>query len=120
MKNQQLIQKSIPKNEKLSTGVTTLSLSSEKVVTPYKEEIKQDKELKKEKRKKGFPALKAGKGTAPETTRINPNLSSGVAKEEKSENAGADLKSLVNAWQKYGYPLQPKLDNKRSTILWKG
>ena len=44
MKKQLLIQKSTPKNKKLSTGVTKLSFHSEKVVTPYKEEKKQDKD----------------------------------------------------------------------------
>ena len=96
MKKQLLIQKSTPKNKKLSTGVTKLSFHSEKVVTPYKEEKKQDKELKKEKRKKDFPALKAGNGSTPETTQNPPTFFLGVAKEEKSEKAGVGLAFVEN------------------------
>ena len=110
------------KIKKLSTGVTNLSFHSDKVVTPYKEEKKQDKELKKEKRKKDFPALKAGNGSTPETTQNPPTFFLGVAKEEKSENAGVGLAFVDNAWQKIRLlpKIFPKLQNKNSTLLWKG
>lgn len=56
------------KIKKLSTGVKKFALYSVKVCTPYKERKLQDSKLKKEKRKKDFPALKAGKGSTPGTT----------------------------------------------------
>lgn len=99
-----------------------MSFHSDKVVTPYKEEKKQDKELKKEKRKKDFPALKAGNGSTPETTQNPPTFFLGVAKEKKSENAGVGLAFVDNAWQKIRLlpKIFPKLQNKNSTLLWKG
>ena len=96
MKNQTLIKKSILKNKKLSTGVTKLSLSSEKLSPHIKKKINKINNLKKEKRKKDFPALKAGNGPALETIQHTPNLLLCVAKEEKSENATAGLDIVEN------------------------
>ena len=76
------------KIKKLSTGVTKLSLSGVNLSPHIKKKKNKINNLKKEKRKKDFPALKAGNGSTPETTQKSPNLSLGVAKEEKSENAG--------------------------------
>ena len=91
---------SIVKIKKLSTVMQKLAPSSEKIAPHIYEERKQEKELKKEKRKKDFPALKAGKGSTPETTQKSPNLSLGVAKDRKSEIAGVGLTFVENARQK--------------------
>lgn len=61
------------KNKKLSTGVQNFALSSDKLCTPYKEEIKQDKELKKKKEKR-LSRLEIGERTAPETATTFPTF----------------------------------------------
>ncbi len=95
MKNQSLIKKSILKNKKLCTRVQKFAPSSDKLCTPYKEEIKQDKELKKKKEKR-LSRHEIGESSAPETATTFPTFFCGSVKEEKSANAGADSKLVEN------------------------
>lgn len=120
--NKGLLKKSRGKIKKLSTGVQEITPSSEKIAPHIYEERKQDKELKKEKRKKEFPALKAGKGPTPETTQKSPNLYLGVANVRLRDSAGVGLAFRGNARQKIHLlpKIFPKLQNKISTLLWKG
>ena len=108
------------KIKKLSTGVQTFTPPySEKLCTPNNYITQK---IKKEKEKIEFPALKAGNGSTPETTQNPPTFFLGVATEEKSEKAGVGLAFVENAWQKIRlWPkIFPKLQNKNSTLLWKG
>lgn len=57
MKKQQFKTKILFSYGELSTGVTVLSLSGDKVVTPYIEYKKQEKKYKKEKEKRIFSIL---------------------------------------------------------------
>ena len=88
MKKQALIQKSIQKKQKLSTGVTKLSSSGVKLSPHIKKKKNKINNLKKEKEKNAFPCSKAGNGAAPKTTRISPNLFRGGVKKTKSANVG--------------------------------
>lgn len=94
MKNKGVSQMSRVKIKKLSTGVQSFALTiSEKLCTPNNYMYKK---IKKEKRKKDFPALKAGKGSTPETTPNTPNLFLGCCERGKSKIAGVGLAFCVN------------------------
>lgn len=79
------------KIKKLSTGVTTLSLSGEKLSPHIIRKYKQEKELKKEKRKKEFPDVKSGNGSTPENSTLTQPFFVVAESFVNGKAAGVDL-----------------------------
>lgn len=89
MKKQSLIQKSIQKKQKLSTGVTNLSSYGVKLSPHIKKKINKINNLKKEKEKNAFPCEKGGEEDQHRRPPVNPpNLSTGGVKNMKNAFGG--------------------------------